>query len=227
MQPTIIAVTGLFAEAKLARGPHMIVVSGGGNSQGLARALETAIFTEKKVSAIISFGIAGGLAPGLSPGTMLIARSIITPDGQRFATATLWSQWLAQTLANAKIVDLAGVDAPVTNQIAKLALYRQTRAQAVDMESHIAAKIAFAHGLPFAAFRVIADPAERHLPHAAQIGLRPNGKIAFAAVTKSILCNPRQIPHLWRTALDARTAFAALLSGRQMIEDGFGFANLG
>jgi hypothetical protein len=55
--------------------------------------------------------------------------------------------------------------------------------------------------------------------------MRPDGKIAIGAVAKSILRDPRQIPHLFRTALDARTAFAALLSGRQMIADGFGFAD--
>ncbi|WOJ91067.1 hypothetical protein RZS28_07245 [Methylocapsa polymorpha] len=105
----VIAVTGLRAEAKLAAGPQIIVVSGGGDGVGLARALDTA--AANKASAIISFGVAGGLAPGLVSGSSLVARSIVAEGGERFYGDPVWSRRLSAALGGAPIVDMAGVDA--------------------------------------------------------------------------------------------------------------------
>ena len=85
------------------------------------------------------------------------------------------------------------------------------------MESHIVARVALAHGLPFAAIRVVADPAERQLPPAATVGMRSDGRVDLPAVLMSLARDPRQLPSLIRTALDARAAFAGLLRGRQLL----------
>ncbi len=111
-----------------------------------------------KASAIISFGVAGGLAPGLAPGSKLVARSIVTEDGDLYYGDPLWSKRLVVALGGATIADIAGIDAPVAGHADKHALHLKTGAHAADMESHIAARIAAAHKLPFAAFRVVADP---------------------------------------------------------------------
>jgi hopanoid-associated phosphorylase len=219
----VIAVTGLRAEAKLAAGPRVDVISGGGDGARLARELDAA---SAGASAIISFGVAGGLAPGLAPGTRLVARSIIVDGGAPVRADPVWSRALAAALG-APLVDLAGVDAPVAGSAAKRALYLRTGAQAVDMESHIAGRVAAARNIPFAALRVIADPAEGQLPHAALVAMRPDGAIAFGALIRSLLRDPRQIPGLVRTARDARAAFAELLRSREMLAVGFGFADLG
>jgi adenosylhomocysteine nucleosidase len=163
----IIAVTGLKTEAKLIAGPRVRTVSGGGDAAGLIRALEVAV--ANKVSAIISFGVAGGLKPGLAPGSKLVARSVITEDGGRYHGDPVWSQRLSMVLGDATIADKVGIDAPVVGHADKHALHIKTGAHAADMESHIAAHIAAAHKLPFAAFRVVADPAYRQLPHAALV----------------------------------------------------------
>lgn len=176
-----------------------------------------------EVAAIVSFGIAGGLAPGLSAGTPLVGRAIIAQDGQHFECDRSWAQGLANALGGAPIVDIAGVDVPIADPAHKRALHVATGAVAVDMESHIAARFAAAHNLPFVAFRVVADPAERQLPHAALVGLRDDGGVAIGAVLQSVWREPRQIPHLIRTALDTRAAFASLFRGRKMIAGGFGF----
>jgi adenosylhomocysteine nucleosidase len=215
----------LRAEAKLAAGPHIYVMSGGGDGPRLRRDLETAA-ASAKACAIISFGVAGGLAPGLKPGSVLVGRSILDEDGQRFQSDPTWSSALSEALS-APLVDLAGVDAPVLDQAGKRALHVRTGAHAVDMESHIAAGIAAAWRIPFAAVRVVADPAERRLPHAAVVAMRPDGAIAFGALTRSLLRNPRQIPQLVRTARDARAAFAALFRSRQMLAGILGFTDLG
>ncbi|HYP58739.1 MAG TPA: phosphorylase [Beijerinckia sp.] len=219
----VIAVTGLRAEARLAAGPQIHVLSGGGDGAGLARDLEQEVLAG--ASAIISFGVAGGLAPGLGPGTALVARRVIAAGGECYDCDRAWSRRLSTALGGALFVDLAGVDDPVIDQSAKRALHVETGAHAADMESHIAARVAGAFGLPFAAFRVIADPAERQLPHAALVGMRPDGTVALDAVFRSILRDPMQIPQLARTALDARAAFVALLRGRKMIAGRLGFTD--
>ncbi len=211
------------AEAKLAAGPQVLVLAGGGDGARLKRDLEAAA---SGACAIISFGVAGGLAPGLAPGATLVARVIVDEEGERLHSDRSWSRTLASALG-APLVDLVGVDAPVVDPAAKRALHARTGAHAVDMESHIAARVAAALSLPFAAVRVVADPAERQLPHAALVAMGPDGAIAFGALTRSLLRNPRQIPDLVRTARDARAAFAALFRGRQLLAGILGFTDFG
>jgi adenosylhomocysteine nucleosidase len=220
-------VTGLVAEARVAAGPRVTVIASGGDCDRLQSTLDRTAKSE--ISAVLSFGIAGGLAPGLSAGTPLVARAIVSEDGRYFESNRSWTQGLAKALGGAPIVDIAGVDTPVAHPAQKRALHVATGAVAADMESHIAARFAAAHNLPFAAFRVVADPAERHLPHAALVGLNTDGTLAVGAVLRSLLRQPRQMPHLIRTALDTRAAFDSLFRGRQMIGrfglTDFGFAD--
>ncbi len=68
-----------------------------------------------------------------------------------------------EAIDHAVHADIVGVDAPVTKPSAKCSLREATSAVAVDMESHIAAAAAEDHSLPFAACRVIIDPAHRPL----------------------------------------------------------------
>ena len=219
----VIAVTGLRTEASLVAGPRVHAIAGGGDAEGLARALEAAV--AKKASAIISFGVAGGLAPGLAPGTKLIARAIIAEDGERYYGDPVWSQRLAGALGGATIADIAGVDAPLAGHEEKHALHIKTGAHAADMESHIAARVAAAHNLPFAAFRVVVDPAHRRLPHAALVALKSDGSLAYGAIAGSILRDPRQIPQLLRIAHDAQAAFLALFRSRKLIAGTLGFTD--
>jgi adenosylhomocysteine nucleosidase len=209
------------AEARLAAGSDIRVVTGGGDSVNLKAQLEKAM--HPNVSGIVSFGIAGGLAPGVAPGTPLVARGIIGEGDEYFECHRGWSQRLAKALGDVPIVDMAGIDLPVVDPAGKRALHVATRAVAADMESHVAARVAAAHNLPFAAFRVVADPAERHLPPAALVGIRQDGELAMGRVIRSLLSDPHQIPHLFRTALDTRAAFDTLFRGREMVAGGFGF----
>jgi adenosylhomocysteine nucleosidase len=222
---TVLVVTGLVAEARIAAGADIHVVTGGCDGAHLKAQLEKAV--RPNISGIVSFGIAGGLAPGVKPGTPLVARGIITERDEYFECHRGWSQKLAKALGDVPIVDMAGIDLPVADPAGKRALHVATRAAAADTESHIAARIAARHHLPFAAFRVVADPAERHLPHAALVGVRQDGELAIGRVLRSLMSDPRQLPHLFRTALDARAAFDALFRSREMIAGGFSFLDFG
>jgi adenosylhomocysteine nucleosidase len=221
--PPIVAVTGLVKEARIAAGPGVHAIAGGGRPTTLIAALQREL--ARGMRAVISFGIAGGLDENLASGTWLVARTIVTTTG-RWPCDAAWVRVLAERLPGAWSADLAGVDAPVTEPAAKRVLHRATGAAAVDTESHIVAAFAALHGLPLAAFRVIADSARRGLPPVASVALAPDGKIRSGAVLGSLARTPSQLPSLLRTAIDARTAFRALSRGRRLLGVGLGYPDL-
>jgi len=214
----IIAVTCLSFEAKVAAGPGIAVLCG--TAQRYIDKLEAA--ARQGGSGIISIGIAGGLAPGLAPGDWVVASGVIS-GSDRYATESRWSRRLLEALPGAVYADISGVDAPVVAEADKRRLHRDTATVAVDMESHIAARIAVSHGIPFAACRVIIDPAERTLPPAALVGMRSDGKADVAAVLGSLLRQPRQMLALLRVVADARAARSALFQGRRRLGADLGF----
>jgi hopanoid-associated phosphorylase len=197
-------VSGLAREARIAAGPGVKSVAAAGPR--LASLIEAAI--GDGAAGILSFGIAGGLDPKLPPGAAILANSIITGD-KRWPVDAAWQARLAARLRDAISGDLAGVDAPVLSPAGKAAL-AASGALAVDMESHIAARLAAAHGLAFAALRVLCDPADRAIPSAAIAGMREDGGTDLGAILRALLSAPGQLPAMIRLARDAHAAFAAL-----------------
>ena len=214
----IVAVTSLALEARIALGPAVSVIC----SQGprLAAALESAL--KGGASGIISFGVAGGLAPALVAGDWVAAAAVRTGE-EFFPTDQAWTRSVLEMLPEAVHADILGTDKPIADPLEKQLLHAQTGAAAVDMESHIAARVAAAHQVPFVACRAIIDAADRPLPPAALVGLRPDGTADVLAVLRSVIEQPSQLPALVRTALDARIARAALRRGRRMLGTGLAF----
>jgi adenosylhomocysteine nucleosidase len=224
IRPPIIAVTGLAKEARIAAGLGVRAIAGGGNARALAGALEREL--AGGALAVISFGIAGGLTEDVASGTWVVARAVVS-SAKRWPCDAAWTAVIRERLPGAIAADLAGTDQPVMDPAAKSALHDATGAAAVDTESHIAAAVAASYGLPFAVFRVIADSARRQLPPAAAVALTPEGKINRPAVLGSLARAPEQLPLLWRTAIDARKAFRALLRGRRLLGPGLAYPDLG
>jgi len=183
----------------------------------LVASLEAAV--EQGASGIISFGIAGGLASELVAGSWVVAAGVQT-EQRRFPTDPVWTQRLVEALPGAVHADIVGLDAPIATPEEKNRLHARTGAAAVDTESHIAASIAAAHRIPFAAYRVVIDAASSELPPAAVHGLRQDGTPDVAAVLRSVVRQPSQFPALVRTARDARIAASALLRGRRLLGAG-------
>ena len=227
-----VAVTGLLFEARIAAGPGIAVVCCGGRLQ-LMRSIELAV--RQGCQGIISFGIAGGLAPQLKAGACVIGRNIITENG-RYASHHGWAQSLLEMVLGAtdrnaasrhvSIGDIAGSDAPVASTEAKRSLHERTGAVAVDTESHIAARIAAEHRLPFAAFRVVTDPCDHALPPAAMVAIRPDGTVNVGAVMRSLARHPRQLPTLARLARDSWFARQALVPSRRFLGPNLGLPDL-
>jgi hypothetical protein len=107
-------------------------------------------------------------------------------------------------------------------------MHAATDAIAVDMESHIGAAYAADHALPFAAVRVISDPAERALPSLAKGALKADGRVDFAAVLFGLARAPSELTTLLRAGGDAGRAFAGLRRCRRFLDFGlcFGLADL-
>ena len=203
----ILAATGLRREARILAGPGVEVVAGGGDHPRLEEALQR---LAPGARGIISIGIGGALALGLRPGDWVVADAVMA-GAEAFSTDPAWADRLASALPAARRGAVLGADFMVAEAAAKAALHRGTGALAVDMESQVAARVARRHSLPFAAARVISDAADRSLPPAARVGMRPDGGMDLPAVLRSLLAHPLQLPALIRTGLEAERAFRALL----------------
>ena len=235
------------------RDDTVAIIAGGGDQARLEAEIEAAAYGASGIISFgVAGGLAPGLTPGdvrvadlvIAPGGELFTphtawaaaiRSGLmrgkwskhdaslrrTEEG---ATRVADHETADMTFGTMPLARFAGVDMPLADVAGKAALHRASGADLVDMESHIGARIAARHGLPFAALRAVTDPAHRALPHAATVGMRPDGKVDLAAILGSLRRDPRQIPGLIRTGLDARAAFAALLRCRQLL--GCRFASL-
>lgn len=219
----ILAVTGLAAEARLAAGPGVTTIMAGGNPARLRSLLRARVHPACR--AVISIGIAGGLDPSLVPGDVIVATGVAAPD-RRHAASPFVAHRLAARLSDHPkrviMADLAGVDSAVLSPGAKRALRTATGALAVDMESHVAAAFAAHHGLPFAAVRVVCDPAHRALPDLVATALRPDGEVSVCDVLKSLWQRPIQLAAMPRLARDAAAGFRALRRCRELLGHGFG-----
>jgi hopanoid-associated phosphorylase len=230
--PRFVAVTGLAFEARIVAGPGVTVICGGGRLH-LRRSLEAAI--RKGCHGVLSFGIAGGLAPNLKPGACVVARNVISESG-RYPSDSAWAQSLIGmvqgrtsrfvALKDVSFGDIMGCDVPVASVDTKRKLHQQTGAVAVDMESHVAARIAVEHRVPFAAFRVITDPSDRALPPAALVATNADGGVDFQAIVRSLIEQPKQVSMLLRLALDSWAARRALIPSRRFLGPNLGLPDL-
>lgn len=210
----IVAVTGLGREARIIARPEIATVVGGGDRCALETRVRSAI--DAGARRVLSIGICGGLTASLKVGDCVIATEIVA-GGERLATNAAWTQELAAQIPRAQLGALAGSDAIVFDRGARRRLHEETEAVAVDMESHVAVKIAHEHGLPFAALRVVSDTHRQALPPAALVAMLPSGKIDVRAVLRSLAMRPSQIPVLIRTAWAAEKAFQALSRCRHVL----------
>lgn len=223
----ILVVTGMAREARLAAAPGVITVHAGAAPGRLRAALDRQ--TQLHCRAVVSFGIAGGLDPRLEPGDVVVASGVVS-HAARWPAQPLLAQRLATSLTGGgmkvTLADLAGVDAPLFHPNIKSELRTRTGAAAVDMESHVAAAYAAACRLPFAAIRVVCDPAGKILLPWAAASLRPDGEVDVAAVMCGLLRKPRRLPATIRLAIDAAAAFRTLRRCRELLGAGLGVPDL-
>ena len=220
----ILIVTGLIQEARIAAGPGMTVICSSSDPQQL-RALLT-VFDPSTIRGVISFGVAGGLDPSLKSGDVVVATEVMAGDARWLAGLALNEELIASVAQGRRRIvrgGLAGVEQVVAAQSMKAALRSETGAAAVDMESHIAADYAERAGLPFAALRVISDPADRALPALAVAAIKPNGDIDLRRVLSGLARNPTTLRALVATGIDFNRALRSLRGCRGFLLGGEGF----
>ncbi|WP_052738530.1 hypothetical protein [Robbsia andropogonis] len=165
------------------------------------------------VSGIVSFGTAGALDPTLRPGDCLLPSAVVDASGRQWATDAHWraalaTQWQRQGQSPVTCHQglIAGSDTAVCSTADKAAWFSQTRASAVDMESHALAALAASYGLPFLVCRVVLDRADHDVPAAAMAGLTADGRTTVLPVIGALLREPGQLGALLRLGRDASTA---------------------
>ncbi len=207
----VLIVTGLVQEARIAAGPGMIVICSSSDPQQLRALLAT--LDPSTFRGVISFGVAGGLDPSLKSGDVVVATEVLSGDTRFLAGLALNEEIIASAaLRRRRVVrgGLAGVEQVIAATACKAALHSETGAAAVDMESHIAAAYAAKAGIPFAALRVISDPATRALPALAKNAIKPNGDIDLRKVLGGLVRNPRTLRALVSTGIDFNRALRSL-----------------
>ncbi len=157
---------------------------------------------------ILSFGVCGGLDPARGAGDIVVADTVIAPDGSRIDCDHAWTANIAEMLGITPQT-IQGRDS-VAGAGAKRRAHAATKATAVDMESHIAAKLAAEHGLPFAALRAVADPAGMDIPAWVLKTVRENGSVSVPAVVGKLLGHPFQIKTLIALGKANKRAVAGL-----------------
>lgn len=225
-----LVITGLAQESRIAAGPGVSHVVCSGSDPGRLRT-QLAQLDASGLRAVISFGIAGGLDPSLQSGDVVVATAVMAEQGTWKVPPSVVSAMTGRVRASGIAVAegaLVGVDEPVLLPATKASMHAATDAIAVDMESHIGAAYAAEHELPFAAVRVISDPAERALPALAKGALKPDGRIDFAAIFSGLARAPSELSTLLRAGGDAGRAFAGLRRCRRFLDFGlcFGLADL-
>lgn len=214
----VLIVTGLKQEARIAAGPGLTVICSSSNPVQLREMMTS--FDPKSIRGIVSFGVAGGLNPALRSGDIVIASQIVTASHKWSTEAVLTENLVALPMKRGRSVVsgvLAGVEEVVLGQVGKSALRATTGADAVDMESHIAARYAEHNGLPFAAVRVISDPSHRALPAITMNAIKPNGNVDIWKVMRGIARNPKTIPSLISTGRDFNRALRSLRGCRSAL----------
>lgn len=220
---SVIALVGLAFEARIAAGPGVLVICQG-TSRQRNELLQLAV--SKGCRSIISFGVAGGLASDLLPGDCVVASGIVDSQALR-PTDPIWSRRLLEVIPDVRYGAIVGVNAVVASPAHKRRLHAATGAVAVDMESHLVARLAAAHGLAFAAVRVVIDPVHRPLPRAVALAMSQDGSTDVSALLRYACARPSQLSALMRLAIDAYAARATLVRLRRVLGPHFKPAIMG
>jgi adenosylhomocysteine nucleosidase len=215
---SILAVTGLAKEARIAKKAGLVAAIGAGDSALLTQRIREVGADAK---AVISFGIAGSLSPLLRPGDIVVGTHVVA-ENEHYLCDSKWGQIIRARLPAARAAIIVGTDMVIGHIAMKKALMRTAGAHCVDMESHIAARFAKERNIPFIALRTICDGNERTLPPAALEPLKPTGRPRLIAILRSLLREPGQFGELMQTSDESKKAFRSLWRCRRVLGAGLG-----
>lgn len=203
----IVVACGFIAEARAAASSEVDAVAGGGDAAYLHTALTR---LAPRATGIVSWGLTGALRDDLAIGDWVIGTGV--SGGFDHDCDPAWTARARSVLPGAR----AGrfhADGLLADAAAKRALGADG-ATAVDMESHVAARVAAMHGLPFVILRVVSDRVDDAMPPAVLVSMGPQGRTAYARVAASLVRQPTQIPAFTAFARHSMTCLKILRDGR-------------
>ena len=202
----------------------LLILSGMGRER--ARQAAQKLF-EAGADCLACFGTAGALSPGLRPGDLVIAAEVLEA-GRKFTVNTELTESVLQRLSRNNFTSaslpaltrkrlseknitvytgaLACREKPVATPEAKLKLFEQTGAIAVDMESAGVLDAAQRNGLPAFTLRAIIDHAGMALPDAVLRRVDEFGEVDVMGLGMDLATSPGQIPAVVRLACASRRA---------------------
>ena len=159
---------------------------------------------------IVSYGVAGGLSPDLRSGDIVVGSEIVGTSGSG-PTDDVWSAWLLSAIPTAMYGPIAGIDFPISERASRNELRLRSGALAVDMESHLIARLAVANSMRFVALRVVIDAAGRNIPPTALACISSNGETSRWRLGRLLLGRPSDTLDVVRLSADWWLARKALL----------------
>ncbi|HWI86209.1 MAG TPA: phosphorylase [Sphingomonas sp.] len=218
MKPIIVA-TGFTREVRTVERTGIVAVAGGGVAGQLEQALHAAALDG--AAGIMSYGLTGGLADGLRIGDWVVGDRL--SGAVDIACHEDWRDSIAARLPGARIGGFFADGRMIDTIAEKRALGVRHGALAVDMESHVAARVAMAHGLPFAIVRIVSDEVDHLLPHAITVSMRPDGGFDRTAMRRSLADFPGQMADVTKTMAQFAAGFRGLRSGAKKLGDRLAF----
>ena len=207
----ILVATGVKREAATLARAGFVAIAGGGDAARLRAKLEAAA---AGASGMLSFGMAGALREDLRIGDWVVGTGV--RGAVDLPCDVRWSDALAaRTGARRGPVH---ADGRLIAAVAEKLALGADGALAVDMESHVAAEVAAAHGLPFAIARCISDEARHAMPPAILVAMRTDGGVDGGAMLRSLLMQPGQVPDVAVTIAGFLRAMRALKRGAANLE---------
>jgi adenosylhomocysteine nucleosidase len=204
-----VCISGLAAEAKIARAAGFSVVIRAGDRDHTAALVATAA---AQTDCLVSFGIAGGLAPDLKAGTVVVSGEVVS-EGCHWAVESQHLRRLndfARSIG-ATLGPVLGATSILATRTEKKQAWARTGALVVDLESEIVARTATALGIPFIVLRSIADTAQRDLPPASLVPLSADGKPDLLGVLAAVVRRPFQVTEMIGLAQETVMALSALI----------------
>lgn len=217
--PPIIVATGFTREVRTVAAPGIVAIAGGGIAEALEEQLDAA--AREGASGIVSYGLTGGLADGLKIGDWVVGNRLRGAVEQTCDPA--WRDAIAARLPGSRVGAFFADGRMIDTIAEKRALGVAHDALAVDMESHVAARVARAHGLPFVIVRIVSDEVDHLLPHAVTVSMRPDGGFDRTRMRASLAAAPDQMRDVVQTMAQFAAGFRGLRRGARQIGDRFAF----
>ena len=162
---------------------------------GLERARRAArLLADRGARQLVSWGLAGGLRPGLASGQLLCPAGVMDSEGRHYpVTAELQARCLERVCPGAVTTDLISWHEVLVEPEQKQALYQQTGAQIIDMESAAIAQVARDRNLEFVVLRTLFDPVEQILPASVLANTDAWGAVRLGGLTAALLRRPSDL----------------------------------